>query len=176
MGDKYRNFSSSNGRITLGLGDAMVSVITAREADIRKLTDSKEIFATLSTLYNAPTVDITAKALNQYVTVGRFSMQQMPGCCGVVVSYHSQIEQQFRKRGLGTLFLEIREEAARRAGYSCIIGTVLDDNKVEKTMLLKAGWRLMAQIDAANKPVYSFRNSRTKHDVQFWTKHLTEEE
>lgn len=171
MGDKYRHFHTNGGRLQLDLATAMLAAIASKEKELRELTDSKEVFAVLE---KPSSVSIQAKALNEYRTVGKFSMEQMPGCCGVVISYHSQIEAQFRKRGLGTLFLAIREDAAKRAGYTCIMGTVLGDNSAEQSILRKAGWNHLAPTQTNGQ--WLFINKKTGHNVMFWCKVLSDEE
>lgn len=155
---KYRSFSTQGGRTVVDLDTGMIAAVASREADLRKATDSKEVFAKLE----GHCVTITAKALNSYMIVGKFSMEQLPGCCGVAVSYHAQIETQFRGRGIGGLFLEMREDAAKRAGYTMVLATVLADNEVENKLLGRHGW-------IAQK---CFKNRRTGHGVAFWMKEL----
>src|SRR5690348_7439756 len=136
---KYRSFATHGGQTTLDLTSAMVAAIAAREAELRKATDSNEVFCKMDSTGKQAT--IYAKALNEYRVVGKFSMEQLPGCCGVAVSYHSQIETQFRRRGIGRLFLSIREDAAKRSNYTVVLATVRVDNEAESQLLATSGYQ-----------------------------------
>jgi len=156
---KYQSFATRGGQITLGLQAAMIAAVSAKEAELRKLTESNEVFATL----DKNQVSITARGLGEYRKIGHFSMEQLPGCCGIVVSYHSAIETQFRGLGIGKLFLEIREDAARRAGYTVILATVVHGNEAEVGLLKQAGWSVSPPL---------FVNKRTKNAIALYTKEL----
>ena len=157
---KYRNFRTVGGQTTVDLATAMIAAIAAREADLRKVTDSHEIFAKMNA---SNEVTITAKALNEYRTVAKFSMAPLPGCCGVCVSYHAQIETQFRRRGIGGILLEVREDAAERAGYTVVLATVLTSNEEERNLLRRHSWQEVGE---------AFKNKRTGNDVRFLKKVL----
>lgn len=157
---KYRSFTTRGGQVTLDLTTAMLAATAAKEAELRKLTDSNEVFAQLT----GQTILIKAKALNEYRTVGKFSMAEFPGCCGVVVNYHAQIETQFRGKGLGKLMLQIREDAARRANYSVLLATVDEKNEPEKNLLTKNKWVRVA----------AFKNKKTANMISLFIKILEE--
>lgn len=97
-----------------------------------------------------------------YITVGRFGLEQLQGCCGVVVLYHASVTPKFLKRGLGGLFLEVRERAAVLAGYSFAQATVVKTNKTELRLLESRGWSVISE----------FRNRRTGNTVLLLTKAL----
>ena len=90
-----------------------------------------------------------------------FSMTGLPGCCGVCVSYHSDVLAPLQKK-LGTALLAIRMDAARRKGYGQMIATVLADNQAEIKILTQAGWVRSGE----------FRNPQTQHLVTLWITNL----
>jgi GNAT superfamily N-acetyltransferase len=90
----------------------------------------------------------------KYAVISRFSMNQLPGCCGVIVFYHASVALDFRGRGLGSLLLRLREEAARKAGFTLALATV-EGNEEERSILEKAGW----------KQLESFNDHRTGNQV-----------
>lgn len=99
----------------------------------------------------------------EYRELSRFSISRLYGCCGVAVFYHASVAKDFRSRGLGTLLLQLREEAARKAGYSLAVATVQADNEEENMILRKAQWELAR----------GFKNIRTGNDIVLYTKELT---
>ena len=115
--------------------------------------------------YNDQTISnftISAYINGSHKTVGRFALRQLPGCCGVVVFHHSEVTSEFRKKGLGKLFLQIRHHAAVLAGYSLAMATVQVTNTVECKMLEKEGWQAVAE----------FVNKRTNNKIRVYTFNL----
>ena len=82
-----------------------------------------------------------------------FAFAQLPGCCGVVVSYWSEVCADLRKKGLGALLLDVRMEAARRLNYGLITATVYNSNEAELAILRNQGWVLHRE----------FRNPKTRN-------------
>lgn len=97
-----------------------------------------------------------------YVQVGRFGIREFPGCCGLVVFYHASVTERFQAKGLGRLFLKVREKAAVLAGYPVALATVLKANKAERSLLESEKW----------KEDFTFTNTRTKHEVVSFRKSL----
>lgn len=97
-----------------------------------------------------------------YEIVGQFALAELHGCCGVVVFYHASTTPKFQKKGLGSLFLKIRQKAAILAGYSVGQATVLKTNKSEIKLLQSEGW----------KDIHVFANKRTHNEVLVFVKSL----
>lgn len=91
-----------------------------------------------------------------------FSLIELPGCCGVLVSFHMYIEEKYRGKGIATFLQEIKEDIARENNYTVLLGTVRSDNPIEIHTLEKSGW----------KKINSFKNHRTYNDVEIWTKEI----
>ena len=87
--------------------------------------------------------------------LSNFNLTQLPGCCGVCVSYHAWIADRLRGKGLGTLLCGIRKNIARALGYGCLLCTDVVDNIPQQRVLAKNGW----------KEIHKFENPRTQHDV-----------
>lgn len=97
--------------------------------------------------------------------VVRFSLQQMPGCCGVLISYHTQVYSSYQGKGINTFLQSIKEKIARENGYTSLLATTIEKNEAERHILEKNGWRA----------VDSFVNSRTGNRVIYYTKTLGKE-
>lgn len=87
--------------------------------------------------------------------VAQFRMIQFPGCCGICVSYHSRVYENYRNKGLGNALHNFRLKLARDLGYTLMICTDVATNEFQKKLLSKNGW----------KDVYSFNNKRTRNNV-----------
>ena len=94
--------------------------------------------------------------------IATFSLQEMPGCCGVLVSYWSEIIPDYRKKGIGTELLTIRMATARAMKYGLLFATVDQSNKVETKLLLDAGWNKLRE----------FRNPRTNNIIEVYSVNL----
>ncbi len=98
----------------------------------------------------------------RYVEISRFSIKELPGCCGLAVFYHCSVATDFQKKGLGTLLLRLREESAHKAGYSYAQATVVKENKAEIAILEKNGWKMLA----------TFKSRRTNNTILVFGKNL----
>lgn len=87
--------------------------------------------------------------------VGRFRLDPLPGCCGVVVSTDSFIEPIRRGSWVGTEFHEIKALVAKHYGYSAMLMTTQLRNIPEVVGASKAGWKFLE----------TFRNTRTNNDL-----------
>lgn len=94
--------------------------------------------------------------------VATFALKELPGCCGVLVSFYSEVAENYRKQGLGTLLNGVRMDAARRAGYGLLLATVLQSNQIEKALLKDNGWVLTRE----------FRNPKTQNIVEVYQVNL----
>jgi hypothetical protein len=91
-----------------------------------------------------------------------FSLEQLPGCCGVLISYHVNVRLPYQNKGVNSFLQGIREEIARHNGYTMLMCTTTGDNLHEIHILEKYGWKLAD----------SFNNKRTTNDVLVYTKTL----
>lgn len=82
--------------------------------------------------------------LNVWHDAGKFSVGLFPGNRRILISYDSHVEPAFRNQGLGQKFLRVRQEVAREAGINLMLATVRDDNLVERRLLKRAGWQILA--------------------------------
>lgn len=103
------------------------------------------------------------KSLKEYGMVwAQYKLQQMPGCCGLAVSFNAEINEYVRQYGLGEYFHEERLNLCKDSGYSCMIATTTDKNVIQQNLFQKKGWIM----------VHSFINKRTKNTVEIWVKDL----
>lgn len=95
-------------------------------------------------------------------TWAQYTLSQMPGCCGLVVSNHAFISSQYRGYGFGEYFHKERLKLMYDLGYSCGMATSTENNAQENRILEKNGW----------KKVHQFKNRRTNNTVFVWVKDL----
>ena len=91
--------------------------------------------------------------------IARFSLIQLPGCCGVVVSTGASVSEKYRKLGIGKLLCEMRSHIAFRWNYSLMHCTDVTTNKPQQAILKDLGW----------KKNLEFVNCRTKNTVALHT-------
>lgn len=94
--------------------------------------------------------------------IGKFGVLPMPGCKGVAIFHHVEVDPKWRGKGIGREFLRIRMEAAKEAGYSMAVATVQSSNQLEKDLLVSKGWSVLC----------AFYNRGTGHDVIMYRKEL----
>lgn len=73
-------------------------------------------------------------------TVGRFALTIIPGNRRVVLCHGTWIEPQYRGKGYGKKWNELKEEIARESGFNLMIGTVRNDNDVQNHFFKTHGW------------------------------------
>ena len=95
---------------------------------------------------------------DRFFLIGKFAMLPMPGCRGVVIFHHVEVEPRFRRMGLGETLLKIRMKVAKEVGYSLAMATVRADNTTEGHLLAKTGWQNGRK----------FTNARTGHELGIW--------
>lgn len=98
------------------------------------------------------------------IPIATFSLYQMPGCCGVVISSHAAVAHKYRKRGLGQFLLKLRKKYAFEHGFRMMLATDKADNAPETHVLSKHGF----------KQATEFKNKRTGNQVKIWFRELTE--
>lgn len=91
--------------------------------------------------------------------VAHFEICQLPGCCGVAVSYEATVIPFYRKKGVGTLLNQFRIEWARGANYGLLICTDIDiKGGAQEKIMKKNEWGEL--ID--------FVNPKTKNRVKMY--------
>jgi GNAT superfamily N-acetyltransferase len=94
--------------------------------------------------------------------VSHFFLCQLPGCCGICVSFYAYVMPPFRKKGLGVLFNDLQGHIATQRGYGLLISTDVKSNIPQRKILAKNGW----------KDIYGFVNPRTNNEVAISIKEL----
>ena len=96
--------------------------------------------------------------------VAHFRLSEMPGCCGMLISYNSYVYRDYRRNGLGALLNRYRIQLALRLGYTSIISTDVKNNPAQSKILKRHGW----------KEVWSFNNIRTNNEILVHCKNVCE--
>ncbi len=92
-------------------------------------------------------------AAGKPVWVSSFSLQQLTGCCGVLVSTGSSVNANFQRKGVATRLNQLRKDIAQYLNYSIMLCTDVDSNEAQRRVLEKNGWQ----------DVYQFTNRRTNN-------------
>lgn len=88
--------------------------------------------------------------------LGTFTLEPMPGCCGVVVSTSSYLEPQARGlHSVGKDFHALKAQVAAHFGYRVMLMTTQLTNLPEVIGASKAKWKFF----------HTFRNKRTDNDI-----------
>jgi GNAT superfamily N-acetyltransferase len=82
--------------------------------------------------------------LTVFHPAGSFKVGMMPGNRRVLISFASFVQPSERGKGLGQRLLRLRQDVAREAGINLMLATVRDDNRVERHLLRKAKWFVLA--------------------------------
>jgi hypothetical protein len=94
--------------------------------------------------------------------VTKFMIEQLAGCNGIAVSRKVSISEQYRGKGYGSIFCELRENLARFFGYSVIMCTTTSDNLIQRKIMVKNEWNC----------INVFNNKKTNHEVRIYLKNL----
>jgi GNAT superfamily N-acetyltransferase len=94
--------------------------------------------------------------------VSHFNMCELPGCCGIIVSFHANVRSKYRGKGIGTMLAALRVEIARHLGYTVMLCTDVASNEAQQKILSKIGW----------EKVSGFVNKRTNNEVHIHVIHL----
>jgi len=94
--------------------------------------------------------------------VAAFSLQELPGCCGVIVAFHVNVQAAFQGKGLGNGLLQVRMAVAKQAGYTLMQATTVRGNEREAHLLEKNGFVRTTE----------FVSRRTSNAVVVWQKTL----
>lgn len=99
---------------------------------------------------------LVSKDANNKTTYAKWSLKQLPGCCGVCVSYHALVNENYRRKGLGTLLNKLRQQMAWEAKYTILLCTDIISNTPQQKILNKHSWKTLLE----------FQNRKTKNKVE----------
>lgn len=74
----------------------------------------------------------------------RFTLSFMPGNRRTLISHDVFVVPSMRGQGRGQIAAQARMDAARDAGVTLLLATVLNANKAEKHILAKLGWKVLS--------------------------------
>ncbi len=94
--------------------------------------------------------------------ISQFKLVQMPGCCGICISYNSIVFPKYQGKGIGTLLNQFRIDIADYLGYTTLLCTDREENAPQKKILTNNGW----------KDVHRFTNKRTGNLVNITIKDI----
>lgn len=176
MGSENDDYKAMQRSVTvadkqLTLTQAVQAAVASLRDSFREVLGSEPIVEASSTDNRSGKFTIATYGAGKYVQVSSFSLAELPGCCGILVFYHASVATDFQKKGLGSLLLRVREETARKAGYSVAMATVLKYNEAELSILEKANWTKIG-IPTGVSRSQVFRNRRTNNEVVQLQKYL----
>jgi len=87
--------------------------------------------------------------------VSKFNLQQLPGCCGVLLSTGSSVCGKYQGKGVATRLNAFRRAIAHHEGYSLMLCTDVASNTPQSKVLARNGW----------KNVHTFVNARTHNTL-----------
>lgn len=96
--------------------------------------------------------------------IATFKIMQLPGCCGVMLSFNSAVERDYRGKGLGTYLHELRCLLAKQHGYTTFLCTDRTHNTVQNKILQENNWKI----------IYQFENKRSGNLVNINVKDLSD--
>ncbi len=106
--------------------------------------------------------EIEIKTLsNKYVSFSKLC--QLPGCCGVCVSFNSRVIASFNNKGIGSILNKFRIDLTRELGYGLLLCTDVSSNIKQAKILAKNNW----------KEIFEFKNPRTGNKVKIHVYNLT---
>lgn len=118
-------------------------------------------FPTERKYYGKNTIVLCTSLPDNYKTrIVDFSLTQMPGCCGILISHNVYVGKSFEGKGVNSFLQGIREKIAKENGYTSLMCTTTSENKAEVHILEKYGWSC----------VDKFVNKRTGNTVLTYTK------
>lgn len=97
-----------------------------------------------------------------YQALSSFCLQQLPGCCGICLSFNSFVIKAVRGKGVATRLNQLRYDFAKHLGYGSLMCTDVETNLPQKKLLKKNGW----------KDVHTFDNPRTGNQVAISVKDI----
>ncbi len=98
---------------------------------------------------------VKVKIDNEEKNISSFKLYEMPHCCAFMISCNVEISPNFRNLGIGTILNLLRIEIGKHLGYTAILCTDIEQNKYQRKILKKNGW----------KDIYELVNKRTRNKV-----------
>lgn len=108
------------------------------------------------------TMSIWISNTNEQINIAQFNLTEMPGCCGIIISYGTYICPAYRNKGLGKKLAVLKQRLAKEWGYTVMICTDIAENKPQRKILDHNNWETVA----------SFKNRRTANPINIDVKHL----
>lgn len=133
------------------------------DMEVEVKLNSKQVLLDMRRFSKAPEGDYTIFNKKSGYGVACFTLTQLPGCCGVLVSTGAWVG--YTGRGIGTLLNKLRIELAKNMGYGILMCTDLTDNIAQRRILEKNGW----------KDIYDFTNPRTGNHIAVSVYDITKE-
>jgi hypothetical protein len=115
-------------------------------------------------LYQQADFTVFRKTDHSDIEIGRFSFATLPGCCGIVVSFYSSLNEVSRGTAMGPMFHHLKEKVARELGYSQMIATCDVTNFPEVIGASKNRWKILNP----------FKNRRTGNTIAYMLKNVSE--
>lgn len=96
--------------------------------------------------------------------IATFCLCQLPGCCGVCVSYHTQVYDPYRHRGVAKLLMKLKEQMAHDNGYTIMLATDKTRNTYQQKVFAASNWDKSAE----------FKNRRSGNEVGVYVRKLAD--
>lgn len=96
--------------------------------------------------------------------IAHFHLCQVPGCCGMCMSFHTSVAGTYLNKGLGRVLMKLKEQIAFNAGYTLMLATDATRNVAQMKIFDGAKW--------TRKDL--FTNKRTRNEVGVYTRHLAD--
>jgi len=91
-------------------------------------------------------VNATLRTLLEPKFVAQFKLSQAPMCEAICWSHNMYVENEFRKKGIGTELNNLKVKAACLVGFTRLMATVDEANKEEISLLLNNDWKVLGSF------------------------------
>lgn len=146
----------------LGLSDVFFEVIRGED---RPDAIAERIHFYIRKLIPPPPEKGCTAGFARYDNVLYGNMMQLPGCCGVCLSFHANLNYPYRGKKFGKYFWGLRREIASRAGYTVLLGTTSQAQFQQEKIFESSRLELVKE----------FQNRRTRNNIKMWIENLPEE-
>lgn len=99
------------------------------------------------------------------IFLGGFCLNQMPGCCGIAVLYHTFITVDYRGNGFGQYLTKLQKLIAKARGFTMLLCTDRISNTPQRVIMEKFEFT----------SYFTFKNSKTNNLVELRASDLTKE-
>lgn len=102
--------------------------------------------------FNRPEQDYHYEAISDEVQIKEsnndfaWNITSMPGCAPLLISHNAWVNPEKRGFGIGQQQHDRRIEEARKRGAKCMMCTIRSDNKAQRHILPKHGWKMIHQF------------------------------